>query len=364
MPVRVGVVGCGWWSTTAHLPAVVADDRAVLVGIADVDPDKLGRAGQRFHVPDRFERWEDLLDIVEMDALVVATPAGHHFPPARAALDRGISVLVEKPMVLNPADGAALVAAAERTGAQLSVGYTFHHTPTADAVRRSLAAGRIGEVEHVSCTFASIMRELLRGSPEVYSAGATGFGMTEVPDRATYSVATQGGGQAYSQMTHSIALALNLTGLVPAVVSGMNARFELDVDLADAFAVRFTSGALGSFDSVGNIRPGRSELLQCRVFGSDGTLAFDAITGEAHILGRDGTVETFMPLDDPYPVAAPAHNLIDLALGEGCNRATGQLGLHVVRILDAARISAKSGQHVRITDDQAGETAASAERVG
>lgn len=344
MPVRVGVVGCGWWSTTAHLPALAADPRAQLVAVADSDPGKRERATDRFGVPRAFATWEALLAEVEVDALVVATPAAHHFAPARAALSRGLSVLVEKPMVLTPEEARELASAESASAGQLAVGYTFHHTSTAAAVRAAIQSGRIGAVEHVSSTFASTMRALLGGAPAAYSDGSTGFAMAEVPDPATYSVLAAGGGQALSQLTHSVALALHLTDLVPDAVCATIARFGLAVDVADAVGVAFTSGALGSFDSVGTIQPGHQELLQVRVFGTEGHVVFDAIAGAAQIHEPGGRTASLPPLDDPYPVAAPARNLVDLALGDGVNLAPVELGSRVVHLLDAALRSAATGR--------------------
>ena len=50
--VRVGVIGCGWWSSQAHLPALSAHPRAVVAGLADPDPAALSRASERFGVAD------------------------------------------------------------------------------------------------------------------------------------------------------------------------------------------------------------------------------------------------------------------------------------------------------------------------
>jgi predicted dehydrogenase len=354
--VAVAVVGCGWWSTQAHLPAIVADPRAELVAVVETDPGKRGRAVDRFGARHAFADWQTMFDSVDVDAVVVATPAAHHYAVSASALARGIPVLVEKPMVVDPVEGFRLLALAREYETELSVGYTFHHTPHVIRLKAEIAAGRIGTVEHVSATFASIMRELLRGRPESYSDGATGFDMVETPEFSTYSTPGAGGGQAHGQLTHSAALALHLTGLTPIRVSAVSAAFDLDVDLADALAVEFSSGAIAALDSAGMVLPGQQEILQCRIFGSHGHVELDAMGGRASIHGPDGAVETLTPLgdDDRYPTGAPVRNLIRLALGEGPNLAPGELGQQVVLLLDAALRSARERRAIDIPGDREG----------
>ena len=349
MPLSIGVIGCGWWSNLAHLPAIQTDPRARLSAVADTSESKRIKAAAEFGADRHFARWEDMLESTHLDALVVATPPSHHYAPAAAALARGIDVLVEKPMVVDPAEGAELVELAESNGASLLVGYTFNHTAHAMQLRDEIQAGRIGKVEHVSCTFASIMRELLRGSPHKYSDGATGFAMNEIPDPTTYSDSLTGG-QAHSQLTHSAALALHLTGLVPVKVAALTASFELSVDLADSLAVGFSGGALGSFDCAGMVTPGQNEILQLRIFGDRGHILMDSISGSASIHGDDGSTELLMPLDVSarYPTGAPVANLIGVALDVEPNRAPGHLGQQVSTLIDGALRSARDGVAIDI----------------
>jgi len=289
-----------------------------------------------------------MLESTKPGAIIVATPHGEHFSASAAALERGINVLVEKPMVIDPAQAEALCNLAEATGAELLVGYTFHHTPHVIHLREEIASGAIGAVEHVSCLFASTARELYRGRPEVYRE-ALGLGPVE-PGQRTYADPAGGGGQAHTQLTHSAALALHLTGLHPVRVSAMTAKFELNVDLADAAAVEFAGGALGSLDSVGSVQPGHEEILECRVFGGAGHIEIDAIHGRAAIHRADEATEHLADLaeDQVYPVGAPARNLIGVTLGDAPNRAPGRLGLEVVRLLSAIFESDRLGRAVEV----------------
>lgn len=342
MEISIGVIGCGWWSSIAHLPTIAAHPGVRLAAVADTSEEKRRWAAEKFGAGAHYARWEDMLESCPLDAVVVATPPDHHFAAAAAALSRGINVLVDKPMVVEPERAAEMVAIAASQDISLMVGYTYHHTVHAVRLRDEILSGRIGRVEHVSCTFASIMRELLRGNVDAYRNGETGFAMEQVPQATTYSD-PRTGGQAHSQLTHSVALALHLTGLEPIRVAALTASFELDVDLADSLAVQFAGGALGSFDCAGMVVPGQDEILQLRIFGERGHVLLDPIAGRASIHGSDGATEVLETLrpDQRYPAGAPVQNLIGVMQGAEANRASGQLGQRVTDLIDAALRSAR-----------------------
>jgi len=348
--LAIGVVGCGWWSTMAHLPAVREAPGARLAAIAEPDAGRRERAVARFAPEHAFADWREMLDAVSLDAIVVAAPPAYHHAPAAAALERGVAALVEKPMVVDPRDGEHLLELSRATGAELMVGYTYQSTRHTIALREAIAAGRIGTVEHVSCTFASVARELYRGHAAAYGDGGIGFEMPETPTPETYSDPRGAGGQLHSQLTHSAALALHLTGLRPVRVSAFMAGFELAVDLADALAVQFEGGAVGAFDSTGSVLPGQAEILQCRIFGDRGHVEIDAVGGRASIHTANGETERLEDLGEPelYPMQAPLRNLIGVLRGEEENRAPGTLGQQVVLLLDAAGRSAREGRAVEV----------------
>jgi predicted dehydrogenase len=349
MSVRVGVIGCGWWATRAHLPALANDPDAVIAAIADPDPGNLERAGERFGVRARYPDAEAMLVAAELDAAVVATPHTTHAPVARACLDRGLHVLVEKPLTIDPGDAFELVARAQAAGRELIVGYPYHYVPQLGVLRARLAEGVVGRLELVVGLFASVVRELYRGHPEPYR-DVLGYPL-HAPGRSTYSdPALAGGGQGQTQVTHLAALALWLTGLTPAAVSAATGSFELAVDLADALAIRFAEGAIGSFASTGSVTSAQPEELELRIYGETGHVRVDAYAGTTAIATADGRVEQLpvTPADELYPESAPARNLVGVALGREPNGSPGQLGATVVALVDALYRSARSGHEVSL----------------
>lgn len=360
MSARIGVVGSGWWATQAHLPSLQANPDAIIAGIADTDPVRRETAARAFGDPPTFPTLEGLLEC-ELDGVVISTPHASHHPLAALALDHGLHVLLEKPMTIEPADAHDLVRRAEDAGVELIVGYPYHFNRQSLALRETIARGTIGRLEHVACLFASIVREFYRGNPHSY---ADTFGITvQVPDAATYSTpALAGGGQGQTQVTHSAALLLWLTGLTIESLAAFTADFDLQVDLADAVAVRFVGGAVGTLASTGGVAARQPELLEYRIFGDEGDVLFEPNEGLARIRTADGAVE-HLPVLEPgarYPERAPAQNLVDVALGRAPNGSPPGIAVATVELIDAVYRSARDGT---VTRPEA-EITASGERVG
>jgi predicted dehydrogenase len=351
MTARIGVIGCGWWATRSHLPALQANPDALIAGIADPDVGNRQRAAERFDIPeDRvFADAVTMLDTVDLDAAIVAVPHAAHAALARIVLERGLHLLLEKPMTIDPADARALAALADARGVELIIGYPWHYNPQVLAVRDAIAEGRIGTIEYVSCQFASIVRELYRGNPEPYR-DVLGYSVNPPGARTYADPEIAGGGQGQTQVTHSAALLFLMTGLRPVAVAAMTESFELEVDLADAVVVRFSNGAIGSLGSTGSVQPGQDEILEYRIFGDRGHIAFDVNEGLAVIYGRDGEVHRLpgIPVDERYPDWAPADNLVDVALGRGTNASPAALGVRTVEFVHAMYRAAREGRSVTL----------------
>ncbi|MGZ5090089.1 MAG: Gfo/Idh/MocA family protein [Burkholderiales bacterium] len=118
----VGVGSLGRW----HVQKYAALDGVELFGVADVDTqrarDAAGQYGAR-----AVEDFKDLLDEVDLVSVVVPTEA--HYEVARACLDAGVHVLVEKPITSSLEQADALIALAEQKGLVLSVGHLERFNP-------------------------------------------------------------------------------------------------------------------------------------------------------------------------------------------------------------------------------------------
>lgn len=149
-PLRVGVVGCGRVAQH-HLRFISESPRATLVGLVDANGSQLSETALRFGSPAQFASLEELLAEFDLDVLHVLTPPEHHFAHASLALDRGVNVLIEKPMTLTLAEAKELYALAERKGARICPDFTQLFHPLTARAREIVESGALGPVVHCSC---------------------------------------------------------------------------------------------------------------------------------------------------------------------------------------------------------------------
>jgi predicted dehydrogenase len=133
------VIGCGLVAQVMHLPYLrELSDRFSLDAICDLSPSVLAEVGDRFAVPARTVRWQDLLE-TPLDAVVIATP-GSHAQQAIAAARAGLHVFVEKPMCFSPAEGRAMIEAARAARVTLMVGNMKRYDPAVGRLVAELEA--------------------------------------------------------------------------------------------------------------------------------------------------------------------------------------------------------------------------------
>ncbi len=148
-PVRVAVVGYGYWGPNLARNVAVGD-ATELAAVCDLTEDARARA-ERLHPTTRVTGdWQSVLDDPEVEAVVVALPIALHHRFALEALEAGKHVLVEKPLASSVAECDELIAAAERTGLVLMAGHTFEYNAAVETVRDYLASGELGEPYYVS----------------------------------------------------------------------------------------------------------------------------------------------------------------------------------------------------------------------
>lgn len=144
--VRVGIVGTGGIARGRHLPCFTENETAELVALCDIKPDVLEKAADDYDVAARYTDYIEMYDKEDLDAVIVCTPNDVHAPATIAALERGINVLCEKPMSLDPDQGQAMLEAAEKSGKLLTFGFHYRHMPEVMAARRVVDSGELGDV--------------------------------------------------------------------------------------------------------------------------------------------------------------------------------------------------------------------------
>jgi predicted dehydrogenase len=143
--LRTAVVGGGLIAQAIHLPNLARlDDAFEVVAIADVSRHVADGLAAR-HAPARaYTEWARMLDDERLDAVVVCSPHATHAAIVLAALDRGVHVLVEKPLCIAPDDAAAICRRRDETGCVVQVGYMKRYDAAYEAFLDALPASADG----------------------------------------------------------------------------------------------------------------------------------------------------------------------------------------------------------------------------
>jgi predicted dehydrogenase len=344
----VGVIGAGWWATSAHIPAIKSHPDAELFAVQSRERAKAEKIAHDFGAQHACTTTDELLAIKDLDAVVVASTPNVHYMQAKAALASGRHVLLEKPMTFTAAEAHELVELAARKNLQLVISCPWHFTRHGIEARRLIQSGAVGEIKMISMLMTNPIDRLLRG---INTSPTHGMKNVYVePRKGSYNdPAIAGGGQIYCQVSHAAAYLTFLTGLRPAEVF---ARFDRDGspnDIYNALTVTLENGALVSIAST-CATPLAERNYEVRVFGSKAILQLELWHGTMTLIDFNDKRTEFLPLaeNEIYPAQSPALNFIDAILGKSANGSAGDLGLASMEIIEAACASATDGKNIHI----------------
>jgi predicted dehydrogenase len=147
--VRIGVVGAGAIAQLAHLPVLAKMRGAELVAICDNDRAKARALADRFDIRDTFTDIEDLLELEDLDAVVVATPNHLHEPHVLSALAAKRHVLCERPLALSARGVERILTASARAGRAVTVANNHRYRTDVQTLSRFMQGGELGKTTAV-----------------------------------------------------------------------------------------------------------------------------------------------------------------------------------------------------------------------
>jgi predicted dehydrogenase len=148
--LRCAVIGTGGFGL-AHLDSLLHCPRASTVAIAEINPERLKDAADRYKIARAYADYHDLLDQPDIDAVTIAVPNHLHARIAIDALQARKHVLLEKPMAMNAKEAAKIVEAAKKMRRTLMVAHSFRFNRHTQAARTIVERGDLGEVYHARC---------------------------------------------------------------------------------------------------------------------------------------------------------------------------------------------------------------------
>jgi predicted dehydrogenase len=199
----VAVVGLGYWGPNIVRNLVELPGAEVAV-VCDQRQDSLDRISAKYPFIPTTTDYEEMLEDPSIDAVAIVTPVSTHYPLAKAALEAGKHVFVEKPLAGSSEDARALMAMADQNDLVLMPGHTFLYSPPVNSVRNLIQNGDLGEIYFVSTSRVnlglhqkdvsvawdlaphdfSILRYWIDDVPSCVSAMSRGCIMPDTPDVA------------------------------------------------------------------------------------------------------------------------------------------------------------------------------------
>ena len=305
-----------------HLDGVLRRSDTVVVAVCEPSPAAYAATVELFDrhghpAPPNEPDWERFLD-----AVVIITPHAFHFAQATAALEAGLDVLLEKPMVMTADEATELIGTRDRTGRLLVVAFQGSLSPRVREASRLLRSGELGSILNVSAV--------------VWQDWAT---LTEGTWRQQPAIS--GGGFMFDTGAHMLNTVADLAGEDFSEVAAWLDNDGRAVDIRASVIARLASGALVTMNGCGRAIP--SCHSDIRVFATEAILR-TGIWGETLEIQRAGE-ESLQPVASV--VEMPVwEQFLNVRAGRVANPSPPEVGLRMARLWDAIRASAADGGSV------------------
>jgi predicted dehydrogenase len=341
--VRIGVVGLGYWGPNLvrnlhELPG------AEVVCVCDTRPAAIEKLRRRFPGIASTTRFGDLLADPSINAVALATPVSTHYQFARRVLEAGKHAFVEKPLATSASDAIELTAIAEERGLVLMPGHTFLYSPPVNLVHDLIKSGELGEIYSISTSRVnlglhqsdasvawdlgphdfSILRYWLDETPTHVAAVGRGCVIPETPDVAFINLEFESQTIAHVELSWLAPSKLRRTTVIG-------------------------SQRMVVYDDTS------SEPV--RVFDSGVTLRDPETFGEYTLTYRTGDIVS-PRVDAAEPLFLEMADFCSAVRTGSVPRSSAQLGVEVVRIVEAVQASLEHG-HGRVEVERDGVRALS-----
>lgn len=316
---QVAVVGCGYWGKN-----LVRNFHRLgaLRAVCDADAARAAELGAQYGV-EAVADVEQLLNMPDLRAVAVATPAALHFEVGRKALLAGKDVFVEKPLALRLDEAQQLIDMASHFKQTLMVGHLLQYHPALIELKRLIAKGELGRIQYIC-------------------SNRLNLGKLRTEENILWSFAP-----------HDVSAILYLLGEIPTSVAA-HGCCHLTPSVADVTTTHFQfSSGVAAHIFVSWLHPFKEQKL---VVVADRKMAvFDDTEAERKLVlyrhqidwldrapvARKAEGEV-VPLPDHEPLQTECRHFLECVRDRKTPRTDGQEGLRVLRVLDACEKSLRS----------------------
>lgn len=343
-PLEIAVMGAGLIGRR-HAERIISEPGTVLSAV--IDPSPAGRdfaenTGTRW-----YRSFSDIPVEDRPDGVIVATPNRLHVENGMEIVAARTPVLIEKPIADDVDAAAALVAASKKAGIPLLVGHHRRHNPMIQAAKQIVDGGRLGRIVTVHGTFWV-------AKPDDYF---------EIPWRRE-----AGAGPTFVNLIHDVDLFRYLFGEIEAA-HAMESHAVRNHAVEDTAVVtlRFASGMLAtlngsdavaapwSWESTTGENPAfpRYDQFCYQIGGTLGSLGIPDLTlwtSPSKLDWLERLAEERVPYAPADPLCVQLRHFCDVIRGETTPLVSGREGLATLRVIEAIKRSARSGQLIHLSD--------------
>lgn len=223
-PIKIIIVGLGERAAIYAREALMHPERLQIVGVADVSPDRVRLAQERFSIPEEycFSSAEELAAHSQFaDAVINGTMDRQHVSTSLPLLRRGYDILLEKPFAVNQEEANELLCCVRETGRRVMVCHVLRYAPFYRKIKETIASGKIGEIINIQ------MAEQVSYFHESVSYVRGKFA----------SPALCGSGMLLSKCSHDLdIMAWLMSETKPASVSSVGSVFQFKPEMAPSAA--------------------------------------------------------------------------------------------------------------------------------
>ncbi|KAF2957203.1 hypothetical protein AS159_09220 [Thermotoga sp. Ku-13t] len=337
--VRIGIVGAGKISEVLHIPNTILSEYAELVAIADPNAQRLEQFKRKLENVRFYENYQQMLEKEDIDAVIVATPNALHAEVSITALEKGKSVLVEKPMATNSQDALKMIEAAKKNKKILMVNHSQRFFPHHIKAKEIVQSGVLGEIRLVKTMFG-------HAGPENWSPSAAWFFDRNV---AMFGALGDLG-------VHKVDLIRYITGLDIVECTGFIATLEKRASVEDVASavLKLSNSALATLDSNW-VTKGLEENYFV-VYGEKGTMKvgqtdptkIDIYLEKPFRMHGEIVLRPLFTNEDPYWKMPVVDHFAKVCLGLEEPIVKPEDGYIAVKVVEKIFESAKKGQAVKV----------------
>ncbi len=257
--MKYALIGCGRIATN-HVKAALNNDLEI-VGLCDVIPEKIEEIMEKHDFQNnekirKYTDYKEMLDQVKPELVSIATESGNHAEIALYCIDKGIHLIIEKPMAMSIEDANKIIDKSKEKGVKVSSCHQNRFNVAIQEMRKAVEGGRFGRISH--------------GSIHVRWNRGKGY-YDQASWRGTWA---EDGGALMNQCIHGIDLLRWMMGdEIEEVYGATRQQFHdyLEAEDLGMAVVKFKNGTIGTIEGTTNVYPKNLEET-LYMFGEKGTV--------------------------------------------------------------------------------------------